>query len=240
MKSYDARHPEVAAHPLQSELSRNASETRRLPTAEDRVKNLIWTAVFFCLSLICIYLAYSLIKIYFVYRGAEPDTPASYTWLELVFHRATWLALALAAWVLAWLRRWPSIVIGIICLVVLEAGSLKLHARLTGLPFAPISPMLSNRFIRHPLLQAIPNPGVFGRFSHTQTNSRVTINVGKVSEPRFVFAYGGSTTYGSGVSDAETWASALSAVLGSGYSVENRGVPGYTTVENIIQAAFDF
>jgi len=129
-------------------------------------------------------------------------------------------------------------VIGLVCLIVLEAGSLKLHARLTGKPFAPFYPM--RMFIPHPLLQVIPNPGVYGRYSHTDTNTRVTINAGKVSEELLVFAYGGSTTYGVGVSDAETWSSVLSALLGPRYFVENRGVPGYTTVENIIQATFDF
>ncbi|MFT4682184.1 MAG: lysophospholipase L1-like esterase [Granulosicoccus sp.] len=48
---------------------------------------------------------------------------------------------------------------------------------------------------------------------------------------------GGSTTYGVGVNVEDTWPYQLSEVLGSGYEVINMGVPGYSSVENLIQTA---
>jgi len=68
----------------------------------------------------------------------------------------------------------------------------------------------------------------------------VTINVNKSSHPNLIFTYGGSTTYDVGVSNDETWSSWLSNMLGPDFVVENHGVPGYTTVEHIVQTSFDF
>lgn len=46
---------------------------------------------------------------------------------------------------------------------------------------------------------------------------------------------GGSTTFGTGVTDRDTWPAQLQARLGDGYHVVNHGVPGYSTAEAIIQ-----
>jgi hypothetical protein len=55
-----------------------------------------------------------------------------------------------------------------------------------------------------------------------------------------VFVYGASTTYDSNVvTDDLTWSSVLSALLGPDYVVENHGVPGYSTVQHIIQVLFE-
>ena len=48
---------------------------------------------------------------------------------------------------------------------------------------------------------------------------------------------GGSTTFGTRVTDADTWPWLLQERLGDGYAVANYGVPGYSTAENIIQMA---
>ena len=48
---------------------------------------------------------------------------------------------------------------------------------------------------------------------------------------------GGSTVFGSGVTDEESWPALLQAMLGKKYAVINYGVPGYSTAENIIQMA---
>ena len=48
---------------------------------------------------------------------------------------------------------------------------------------------------------------------------------------------GGSTTFGNGVTDVETWPARLQAILGSDYQLVNYGVPGYTSAEGIIQLA---
>ena len=54
-----------------------------------------------------------------------------------------------------------------------------------------------------------------------------------------VAVFGGSTTYDIGVSDNETWAHQLELKLGAGnFAVLNHGVPGYSTVEHVIQTAF--
>lgn len=50
-----------------------------------------------------------------------------------------------------------------------------------------------------------------------------------------IVTIGGSTTYGVGVNNEETWPYHLETNLGEGYEVFNLGVPGYTTAENLIQ-----
>ena len=52
-----------------------------------------------------------------------------------------------------------------------------------------------------------------------------------------VAVLGGSTTFGTGLTDLDTWPALLQNALGDGYSVVNYGVPGYSTVEAIIQLA---
>jgi len=49
---------------------------------------------------------------------------------------------------------------------------------------------------------------------------------------------GGSSTFGSKVSDADSWPALLQNLLGERYAVINYGSPGYSTAEAIIQAAF--
>jgi lysophospholipase L1-like esterase len=95
-------------------------------------------------------------------------------------------------------------------------------------------------YTSHPLLQFIPSPGKFGRYSHTEDNLRLTVNRDKKPNASLIFAIGGSTTYETAENDADTWPSRLSAILGPDYTVENHGVPGYSTVEHIIQASFGF
>ena len=53
-----------------------------------------------------------------------------------------------------------------------------------------------------------------------------------------IMTIGGSTTYGIGVNDWETWPYYLDSLLGNSYEVLNLGVAGYTTAEHIIQSAF--
>ena len=48
---------------------------------------------------------------------------------------------------------------------------------------------------------------------------------------------GGSTTFGSGVDDRDSWPALLQEKLGDRFSVTNYGVPGYSTAEAIIQMA---
>jgi len=48
---------------------------------------------------------------------------------------------------------------------------------------------------------------------------------------------GGSSTFCTGVTDADSWPAILQTKLGKRYAVINYGVPGYSTAENIIQMA---
>jgi lysophospholipase L1-like esterase len=48
---------------------------------------------------------------------------------------------------------------------------------------------------------------------------------------------GGSTTYGVGVNNEETWPYQLAGFLGKDFQVINMGVPGYSSAENLIQTA---
>lgn len=52
-----------------------------------------------------------------------------------------------------------------------------------------------------------------------------------------VATLGGSTTFGAGLSDEETWPARLQALLGPRYAVTNYGLLGYSTAEGVIQMA---
>lgn len=54
-----------------------------------------------------------------------------------------------------------------------------------------------------------------------------------------VAVLGGSTTFGTGVSDRDTWPALLQAKLGNKFSVINYGLPSVTTTEAIVQLALD-
>ena len=52
-----------------------------------------------------------------------------------------------------------------------------------------------------------------------------------------IAAIGGSTTYGVGVNNYETWPHILDSITGKDTVVYNLGIPGHSTVENLITAA---
>jgi len=99
---------------------------------------------------------------------------------------------------------------------------------------------LYSRFEQHPFVVAVPRAGVFGGVTHDENRRRTTINEGKLPHPRLVYLFGGSTTYDVGNADADTWATQLSRLLGPGFSVENFGVPAFSSVENMTQSLFAF
>jgi lysophospholipase L1-like esterase len=95
-------------------------------------------------------------------------------------------------------------------------------------------------FERHPYLVARPRaslrvgkPGA--TISTTPTHTRATAAAPPRAGAIPVAALGGSTTFGTRVTDADTWPWQLQDALGDQYAVINYGVPGYTTAENIIQ-----
>jgi hypothetical protein len=124
--------------------------------------------------------------------------------------------------------------------LIIEYISLKMYPRVLGHEFRPVPPVSKNRFAPQLLLQVKLNAGTYGRVTHTADGHRLTENINKLPDAGRIFVYGASTAYGSHLKDSETWPSVLSGVLGTNYVVENHGVPGYSTIDNILQVLFDF
>jgi lysophospholipase L1-like esterase len=97
-------------------------------------------------------------------------------------------------------------------------------------------------FELHPFLVARLKAGVNVRrgaevVTTTPMHTRWTGAPSDASHAFRIAVVGGSTTFGSGVTDADTWPARLQAILGPGYAVTNYGLPGYSTAEGIIQMA---
>ena len=58
--------------------------------------------------------------------------------------------------------------------------------------------------------------------------------------PYAAIVFGGSTAHDTGNTDADTWPSHLSAMLGPDFAVENYGVPAYSSLEAMLQSLFVF
>ena len=95
----------------------------------------------------------------------------------------------------------------------------------------------------HPYLVATPTPNVdrqvgWTRIRHNSMGFRgPEFDLKKKPGVRRIVTMGASTTYCTGVSEGQTWPELLQQELGSGYEVINLGVPGYGTIENLIQTA---
>jgi len=74
------------------------------------------------------------------------------------------------------------------------------------------------------------------RISTTSFHTRWTGAANDSGRAR-IAVLGGSTTFGTGVSDEDSWPALLQKELGDAYAVINYGVPGYSTVEAIVQMA---
>jgi hypothetical protein len=173
-------------------------------------------------------------------KGVEAGTLGSADAYEKIYYRSTWAGIIFVCTSLVWLRILPSAAIVLACAICAEVGAFTLFSVTTGKRFNPSSSLIGERFILHPLLQGIPRPGRFAQYTHTETNLRYTVNDQKDADATTIYIYGGSTTYDLGVDDENTWSSHLSKLLGSRFVIENHGVPGYSTVEHIVQTAFDF
>jgi GDSL-like Lipase/Acylhydrolase family len=97
-------------------------------------------------------------------------------------------------------------------------------------------------FERHPYLVARPKASVSVTergltISTTPAHTRATGRTPASASAVRVAVVGGSTTFGTRVTDADSWPWLLQEQLGDGFAVVNYGVPGYTTAENIIQMA---
>lgn len=103
---------------------------------------------------------------------------------------------------------------------------------------------MTRRFRYHPLLQASPRPSLITHHGDLQIGHDTQGLRGNERQPQelgarsVIAAFGGSTTYDIANSDGTTWPERLEQALGSQFAVLNHGVPGYSTVENLVQTAF--
>ncbi len=102
------------------------------------------------------------------------------------------------------------------------------------------------RFQWHPLLQAVPAPGLAFtsatglsiRHSSQGTRGRDP-DPARLADSGVVATFGGSATYDIGNGEGDTWPDRLDEALrGDRLVVVNHGVPGYTTAEHVLQTAF--
>jgi hypothetical protein len=170
--------------------------------------------------------------------------------------RAFYFLYLLALLVLAIaLVRWPRLAGALLILALVDfgwgVGSFALrHSVLGAMSLLPPDKSEPQRFQWHALLQAVPIPSL--RFtsatglaiSHTSEGTRGRDPApGELAGRNVVATFGGSTTYDIAAGEGDTWSDRLAAALDQGESkgrffVVNHGVPGYTTVEHLIQTAF--
>lgn len=101
-------------------------------------------------------------------------------------------------------------------------------------------------FERHSLLQVSPKPNVqfeYGsarvKIQHNNLGLRgFNLNKRDFLTRQVIVFHGGSTTYDEGTDQGYTWTEQLQQLIGNKYLVINAGVPGYSTVEHLIQANF--
>jgi lysophospholipase L1-like esterase len=170
--------------------------------------------------------------------------------------RAFYFLYLLALLVLAVaLVRWPRIAGVLLILALVDFGwgigayALR-HAALGAASLLPPDKSEPQRFQWHALLQAVPIPSL--RFtsatglaiSHSSQGTRGRDPApGELATRNVVATFGGSTTYDIGAGEGDTWSDRLAAALEQGegkgrFFIVNHGMPGYTTVEHLIQTAF--
>ena len=134
----------------------------------------------------------------------------------------------------------------LICLLFLEgAGQILFRIRYDFWLFRQENAYLA-LFRKNPYLVAEgkPNAHFTSRsgisFSHNEFGAR-SLPVAREKQPgkKRILLFGGSSTYCVGVSDQETWSFYLQKDLGGDFEVVNFGIPGYTTVEHVIQTALN-
>ena len=150
----------------------------------------------------------------------------------------------------ALLARWPRIAMVPLTLatVDLSLGMGSLVLREGGYAFHSILPHNYNfdrRFEWHALLQARPIPSISvemvgNRVSHSSEGTRGRDHdPAELARKSVIAVFGGSATYDIAVGDDDTWPNQLERLLGpANFAVINHGVPGYSTVEHLVQTAF--
>ena len=184
---------------------------------DSRVRRIFWNSALFLFSLILVVLLGDVLLRLLALKPLEIGTLDGAIAYEKIYYRATWAAVVFVCTSLMWFRVLSSVAIVLACVIFVELGSLAIHRAMTGTGFNPLPPVVTDRFILHPLLQGIPRPGKFGQYTHTKTNLRFTVNDGKAADAVTIFTYGGSTTYDIGVRDESTWSSHLSKLWDPGF-----------------------
>jgi lysophospholipase L1-like esterase len=210
-------------------MARTAPDARG-ERAFHRVLLLLFVAALACLATAALYLRLQAVPPRNVYF--EMQRHAGYVYLAL------WASITAVGALTTLGRR--TIVIGVWILALLfdEAGAqvwFTLVMSPSRRPYHPFPTAMLRRFEPDSLLVGIPRPGVYGEFTHDSLHHRVTVNTHKHTGARNVFVFGGSTTYDIALADRDTWPSQLSAALGDDFAVTNFGVPGYTSVEHVVQ-----
>ena len=141
---------------------------------------------------------------------------------------------------------WPRLSGALVLLAILEL-TLGLGGPLNGpASLLPENFDTSGRFRWHILLQATPVPSLAvamhdGKpLRHSAEGTRGRDRTPQELSARTVIAvFGGSSTYDVGLSEGETWVDRLEQTLGpERFAAINHGVPGYSTVEHLIQTTF--
>lgn len=132
----------------------------------------------------------------------------------------------------------------LVLLLALEAGGQLLYRALLGHwvfePY-PARAAIIRPYEPHPYLVARLRPGTTSHqgpvtITATSRSTRWTGAPPMDGSDRFVVAtVGGSTTFGQGVTDEDSWPALLQERLGSDFAVVNYGLPGFSTAEGIIQ-----
>jgi hypothetical protein len=149
------------------------------------------------------------------------------------------------------LVRWPRLAVALLVLALVELSWGMGSRLLQGAGYAVaglLPPVVAEpeRFQWHPLLQAVPIPSLQVTsptglaISHTSEGTRGRDPASNALDGRSVVAtFGGSTTYDIGAGEGDTWSDRLGEALGRDRTfVVNHGVPGYSTVEHLVQTAF--
>jgi lysophospholipase L1-like esterase len=153
------------------------------------------------------------------------------------------------------LARWPWIAGALLILAIIDfawgAGAYALRrVGVEVVSLLPADKAEPPRFQWHALLQAVPIPSLRLTsatglaISHTSEGTRGTDPKPEWLAGRAMVAtYGGSTTYDIAAGEGDTWSDRLARALDRGqdsgrFLVVNNGVPGYSTVEHLIQTAF--
>lgn len=147
------------------------------------------------------------------------------------------------------LARWPRLSATLLALACLDftwgLGSWALTPPGSPSLLPPVTAEPA-RFQWHPLLQAVPTPGLAFtsatglaiRHSSHGTRGRDPDPV-RLADGGVVATFGGSATYDIGNGEGDTWPDRLDEALRDDrLVVVNHGVPGYTTAEHVLQTAF--